>query len=102
VQRLNGIQGLRDHHIALDANGLQGRTAFAVYHPAASSPMEATSQKRSNSDTSGSLQEPRIDMRRVTGEIYENAPPQYCLIDVNYSFRPGTLIVTHQLLFFYP
>src|ERR1700722_19892050 len=49
--------------------------------PAASSSMEATSQKRSNSDTPGSLQEPRIDMRRVTDEIYENAPPQYC-----YSF----------------
>lgn len=48
---------------------------------AASSSMEATGQKRSNSDTPGSLQEPRIGMRRVTAEIYENAPPQYC-----YSF----------------
>jgi hypothetical protein len=54
--------------------------SLSIIH-AASSPMEATSQKRSNSDTSGSLQEPRIDMRRVTDEIYENAPPQYC-----YSF----------------
>jgi hypothetical protein len=54
--------------------------SLSIIH-AASSPMEATSQKRSNSDTSGSLQEPRIDMRRVTDESYENAPPQYC-----YSF----------------
>jgi hypothetical protein len=54
--------------------------SLSIIH-AASSSMEATSQKRSNSDTPGSLQEPRIDMRRVTDEIYENAPPQYC-----YSF----------------
>jgi hypothetical protein len=54
--------------------------SLSIIH-AASSSMEATSQKPSNSDTPGSLQEPRIDMRRVTDEIYENAPPQYC-----YSF----------------
>jgi hypothetical protein len=32
VKRLHGIQRLGDHHIALDADGLRGRTAYAVYH----------------------------------------------------------------------
>jgi hypothetical protein len=54
--------------------------SLSIIH-AASSSMEPTSQKRSTSDTPGSLQEPRIDMPRITDEIYENAPPQYC-----YSF----------------
>jgi hypothetical protein len=29
------------------------------------------------------MQKPRIDMRRITNEIYEDTPPQYC-----YSFIP--------------
>src|ERR1700724_2233202 len=33
VQRLHGIQGLGDHHIAHDADGVQRRAAFAAYHP---------------------------------------------------------------------
>jgi hypothetical protein len=48
---------------------------------AAGSGLQATSQKSSNSDTPSPMREPRFDMRRITNEIYEHAPPQYC-----YSF----------------
>jgi hypothetical protein len=54
--------------------------SLSIIH-AASPSMQATSQKPSNSHTPRPLQKRRIDLRRVTDEIYENAPPQYC-----YSF----------------
>jgi hypothetical protein len=42
---------------------------------------QATGQKQSLPDTHNLMHEPGIDMRRITDEIYRNAPPQYC-----YSF----------------
>jgi hypothetical protein len=51
--------------------------SLSIIH-AASFSMQVTSQKPSNPDTPGPSREPRIDMRRITDEIHENAPPQYC------------------------
>jgi hypothetical protein len=48
---------------------------------AASISLQTTAQKRSLPDTHGQMQEPGLDMRRITDEMYRNAPPQYC-----YSF----------------
>jgi hypothetical protein len=48
---------------------------------AAGSGLQATSQNPSNSYTPNPVREARFDMRRITNEIYEHAPPQYC-----YSF----------------
>jgi hypothetical protein len=48
---------------------------------AASISLQATGQKQSLHDTRSLMQEPGIDTRRITGEIYRNTPPQYC-----YSF----------------
>jgi hypothetical protein len=58
----------------------EGQRSPSIIHAAGSS-MQATSQQSSNFDNPAPLQEPRIDTRHVTDEIYENAPPQYC-----YSF----------------
>src|ERR1700733_14104371 len=52
--------------------------SLSIIH-AASSSMQATSQEPPVMP--GPSQKPRIDMRRITDEIYKNAPPQYC-----YSF----------------
>lgn len=54
--------------------------SLSIIHTA-SSAMQAKSQEPSNSGSPGPLQETRIDLRRITDEIYENSPPQYC-----YSF----------------
>jgi hypothetical protein len=58
------------------------RRSLPIIH-AASSSMQATSQKALSPDTRGPTQEIRIDMRRITDEVHGNAPPQYC-----YSFIP--------------
>jgi hypothetical protein len=49
--------------------------SLSIIH-AASSSMQAMGQKPPV--TPGPLQTPRIDMPRITDEIYKNAPPQYC------------------------
>jgi hypothetical protein len=47
----------------------------------AASIVQATGQKQSLPDTHSLMQEPGIDMQRITSDLYKNAPPQYC-----YSF----------------
>jgi hypothetical protein len=49
----------------------------------AASALQATGQSPASPYSSSHIQEPRmqkpgIDMRRITNEIYETTPPQYC------------------------
>jgi hypothetical protein len=60
----------------LTACGEEQRTLSIIH--GASSPMQAIGQKPPV--TPSPLQKPRIDMRRITDEIYKNAPPQYCYL----------------------
>jgi hypothetical protein len=54
--------------------------ALSIIH--AANMVQATGQNTSHRESPGPVHNPGIDMRRVTDEIYENAPPQYC-----YSFN---------------